>query len=155
MRPAKTQPRHPCSLINLCCALKGKISSCRQWKLIRLGKCTHWSESSLGARHFVMLQLIMLYKQKVAQWATIAHLRANMQHFTAIYLVSELKSEHSRQKTTFSPLQVNWKALHSNLFVIYLVSEGRTTIYFEPWQKPRTRLGSRKTCLTPPHPPVP
>ena len=62
--------------------------------------------------------IIMLYKQQVAQWATIAHLRANMQHFTAIYLVSELKSEHSRQKTTFSPLQVNWKALHSNLFGI-------------------------------------
>ena len=31
----------------------------------------------------------------------------------------------------------------------------RTTVCFEPWQKPRARLGSRKTGLSPPHPPPP
>ena len=65
----------------------------------------------------------MLCKQQVAQWATIAHLTANVQHFTAIYLVSELKSEHSRQKTTFSPLQVNGKSLYSNLFGVRAKTE--------------------------------
>ena len=29
----------------------------------------------------------------------------------------------------------------------------RTTVCFEPWQKPRARLGSRKTGLSPPPPP--
>ena len=31
----------------------------------------------------------------------------------------------------------------------------RTTIRFEPWQKLRVRLGSRKTCLSTPPPPSP
>ena len=29
----------------------------------------------------------------------------------------------------------------------------RTTVYFEPWHKPRARLGTRKTDLRPPAPP--
>ena len=77
------------------------------------------TDPNLRWAHVILLccsSIMMLCKQQVAQWETIAHLRANMQHFTAIYLASELKSENSRQKTTFFPLQVNWKALHSNLF---------------------------------------
>ena len=35
----------------------------------------------------------MLCKQQVAQWATIAHLRANMQHFTAKNKIFSIKSQ--------------------------------------------------------------
>ena len=49
------QPGHPTNL-----------SSCGQRRLIRLGGCPGWSESSLGAHHFVgfvMHRLIIMYKK--------------------------------------------------------------------------------------------
>ena len=59
VRPAKTQ--HPPSLIRvfavrLMGSLGPKLSSCGQRRLIRLGGCPDWSESSLGA-HATLLVL--------------------------------------------------------------------------------------------------
>ena len=58
VRPAKTdQPGHMPSLIRVftvsSVGSKGpKVSSCGQWRLIRLGGCPGWSVSSLGAHSF-------------------------------------------------------------------------------------------------------
>ena len=62
MRPAKTQPGAGIRAVWSIFAVRPmeslgpKVSSCRQWRLIRLGKCTGWSESSLGA-HVILLVL--------------------------------------------------------------------------------------------------
>ena len=57
------QPRHPHSLISLCCALKVNTRPQRFFMrttktLIRLGGCPGWSESAGHTGHFVLLQLI-------------------------------------------------------------------------------------------------
>ena len=54
------QPGHLSSLISLCCEIKWearpKLSSCGQLRLIWLGWCPGWSDSSLGARaNFLVL----------------------------------------------------------------------------------------------------
>ena len=49
------QPGHPPSLISLCCVLCPNLSSCGQWRLIRLGGCPGWSEFSLGAQVILLV----------------------------------------------------------------------------------------------------
>ena len=73
------QPGHPPSLIRVFAvrmkkprALNYLLSA--QWRLIRLGRCPGWSESSLGARHFVgfvMWRLICSQETDICSiWAT-------------------------------------------------------------------------------------
>ena len=64
----RTQTGHPPSLIRVFAVhsmgSKGsKLSSCQQWRLIRLGGCPGRLESSLGAHHFVgfVMRWLILY----------------------------------------------------------------------------------------------
>ena len=127
---------------DLCCALKEKISSCRQWKLIRLGKCTHWSESSLGARHFVVLQLNHHVMQTTS--SPVGKNRSPESQHAALH--SNLFGVKSSNLNTVDKRQhfLHYKSIGKHFTAIYLVSEGRPTIYFEPWQKPRTRWDPAK-----------